>query len=461
MKSKKWMSIIASMLMVSASLGGNVFAAQRIEDYSTKEAGQANAVDADVVVETAANGSINQKYTIKAGKEPIDLSKLEIRYYFTKSDDTPMSMWCDNAAVQLNVAPWYKDLADEVKLSIGKDSTGYYFSVQLEDTNKLYADAGSITITTRFANNDWSAMSDFKEVGTVVRYEGNNSSSTPVTPPTEVVPGGNIYDTPINPYDVPSNFASNIAGTTYGTLRKVSYYSTTTGKMRNCNVITPANYSSDKKYPVLYLLHGIGGNEDEWLYGGCDKIIGNLIASGQASEMIVVIPNVRASANDSCPANPVSTENIAAFDNFINDLQKDLMPFIEKNYSIKTGTENTAVAGLSMGGRESLFIGFSMLDTFGYIGAFSPAPGLLPDYNLNYVGQFTENQFTVPQGQMVPKMVMICNGNTDSVVGTVPTYYHETLAKNGVDHFWYTMDGDHNFEVWNNGLYHFCQRIFK
>nr|WP_302599458.1 alpha/beta hydrolase-fold protein [uncultured Cellulosilyticum sp.] len=472
MKSKKYISIMISMLIASASLGGNILAAQ-IEDYTIGEATQVNTttVGVDVSVETITSGSINQTYTIKTDKEPIDLSKLEIRYYFTKSDEKAMHMWCDNAAVQLNIAPWYKDLTNEVNMSIEKDSTGYYFLVQLEDTNKLYAGAGSVTITTRFANSDWSAISDFAEIGIVVRYDGNIESSTtsPVTPPTqepevpptEVVPGGSIYETPINPYDVPNNFASNIAGTTYGTLQKVSYYSTTTGKMRNCNVIIPAHYSPDKKYPVLYLLHGIGGTEDEWLYGGCDKIIGNLIASGEASEMIVVMPNVRAAANDASPSNPLTAENIAAFDNFINDLQNDLMPFIKQKYSIKTGTENTAIAGLSMGGRESLFIGFSMRDTFGYIGAFSPAPGLLPDYNLNYVGQFTEDQFTIPQGTTVPKMILICNGNADSVVGNVPTYYHETLAKNGVDHFWYTMGGDHNFEVWNNGLYHFCQRIFK
>ena len=58
--------------------------------------------------------------------------------------------------------------------------------------------------------------------------------------------------------------------------------------------------------------------------------------------------------------------------------------------------------------------------------------------------EFSENEFTIPQGEPIPQMVLICNGNRDGVVGTVPTYYHDTLVKNGVKHFWYTMDGDHN-----------------
>lgn len=113
-----------------------------------------------------------------------------------------------------------------------------------------------------------------------------------------------------------------------------------------------------------------------------------------------------------------------------------------------------------MGGRESLFIGISLTDIFGYIGAFSPAPGLLPDAGLNYGRQFQPSEFKIPAGKPTPKMIMICNGTSDSVVHDVPAYYHETLVKNGVQHLWYTMPGDHNFEVWNNGLFQFVKRIF-
>jgi len=266
----------------------------------------------------------------------------------------------------------------------------------------------------------------------------------------------------MNDYKVPYGFDTNKSNVKYGNLKEVSYYSKTTGTKRNCYVLLPANYSTQKKYPVLYLLHGIGGTDSEWLGANPTAIIGNLVAEGKASDMIVVMPNVRAAANDSVPQNILSKENMNAFDNFINDLSNDLMPFINSNYSVKQGRENTAIAGLSMGGRESLFIGFKKLDKFAYIGAFSPAPGLLPDSALNYPGQFTKAQFTIPQNSInTPKLVMICTGNNDGVVGNTPNVYHQTLIDNKVNHIWYTTDGGHDFTVWKNGLYNFAKSIFN
>lgn len=453
--------------MASANLGGDICAKANLEEKSIQmpNTTYASQMDLDVSNTTTVNQSINQTYLIKATRGTVDLSKLEIRYYFTKSDNKEMNMWCDNAALQLSVSPWYSELTSKIGMSVQKDKEKYFCSIKVNNAIRLETSKGSMNISIRIANNDWSKIENFTEGGTTILYDGviisdDNSEEKPSTGGENSVPGS-IYDQNINPYDVPSNFEKNISGNIYGKVEKLSYYSKTTGAIRKCNIITPTNYSKDKTYPVLYLLHGIGGTEDEWLYGGANNVIGNLISEGKAKEMIVVIPNIRASKNDQVPSNILSPENIAAFDNFINDLRTDLMPFIANNYSIKTGPKNTAIAGLSMGGRESLFIGFSMLDTFGYIGAFSPAPGLLPDRNLNYVGQFKESQFTIPQGANVPNVIMICNGNTDSVVGTVPTYYHDTLVKNGVKHFWYTMNGDHNFGVWNNGLYHFATYLFK
>jgi len=262
-------------------------------------------------------------------------------------------------------------------------------------------------------------------------------------------------------YTTPTDFATKKSDVDYGKLEEVEYNSTTTGNVRKCYVLTPAGYSEEKEYPILYLLHGIGGTHTEWLGGSPQNIIGNLIASGEAKEMIVVMPNVRAMANDGTPSNILSQENIDAFDNFINDLKVDLMPFIEENYSVSTKWEDTAIAGLSMGGREALFIGFSMLDTFSYIGAFSPAPGLLPDTSLDYAGQFQEDEFTITEGDTIPKLILICNGQSDATIGTVPSYYHNTLTNNNVDHIWYTTTGGHDFTVWKNGLYNFVSRIFK
>lgn len=241
----------------------------------------------------------------------------------------------------------------------------------------------------------------------------------------------------------------------------ITYPSKTTGTNRRCTVILPPHYTEKKTYPVLYLLHGIGGDHKEWLLGNPAEIIANLHAEGMSPEMLVILPNVRAATDDSIPKQPIHPVNIAAFDNFINDLQNDLMPYITANFSVKEGRNNTAIAGLSMGGREALFIGFSMPDTFRFVGAFSPAPGLLPFPELGYPGQFNEATFTLPSSQTMPSFVMICNGEQDDIVYHVATHYAQTLTKHRIPHLYYTMPGGHDFTVWKNGLYHFVRHCFK
>ena len=268
-------------------------------------------------------------------------------------------------------------------------------------------------------------------------------------------------------YTTPQGFDETSPATAGWTMETVSYPSKTTGADRLCHVILPAGYTKEKTYPVLYLLHGIGGDHNEWLGGNPLEVVGNLAGSGKAAEMIVVIPNVRARKDDAIPQEVFGPENIAAFDNFINDLRDDLMPFVAANYSIKTGRENTAIAGLSMGGRESLFIGFTMPETFSYIGAFSPAPGLLPlsfpgmGDRPAFPGQFTEDDLRVKEGKPAPLFLMMCNGEQDEIVKFCTAGYEAALNKNGVEHLYYTMPGGHDFVVWKNGLYQYAQRIFK
>ena len=271
-------------------------------------------------------------------------------------------------------------------------------------------------------------------------------------------------------YETPQGFDIASSACEGWTRQTVTYPSKTTGADRLCHVILPAGYSAEKTYPVLYLLHGIGGDHNEWLGGNPLEVVGTLAGKGEAAEMIVVIPNVRAMKEDAVPKEIFRPECIAAFDNFINDLRDDLMPFIKANYSIKTGRENTAVAGLSMGGRESLFIGFSMPETFGYIGAFSPAPGLLPlsfpdtgDHPNRpaFPSQFTEDDLAVKDGVPAPTLLMMCNGEQDEIVKLCTAGYEAALNKNGVEHLYYTMPGGHDFGVWKNGLYHFAKQIFK
>lgn len=263
--------------------------------------------------------------------------------------------------------------------------------------------------------------------------------------------------------EMPESFDKKQDGVTYGTVQRQQYYSTTTGKDRKVNIILPAGYTEEKKYPVLYLLHGIGGDQNEWLNGGNpDAIVGNLTAQGLAKEMIIVIPNCRARANDSATTD-FDLDHYAAFDNFINDLRDNLMPYMAENYSIATGRENTAIAGLSMGGRESLNIGLNMTDTFGYIAAFSPGYGVFA-YTANGVsepGLFTEETFRLPDEYKNNTLLMINNGISEGGENAIGGTCHKVLEKNEIPHIFYVTEGGHDFQVWKHGLYNFALQIFQ
>ena len=260
---------------------------------------------------------------------------------------------------------------------------------------------------------------------------------------------------------LPANFGAKRSDVARGDISEISYHSGTTGTDRKAKIILPPDYSADKQYPVVYLLHGIGGDQNEWIGGGADNVIFNMWADGEAKDMIVVVPNVRARADDKAnPSDIYTPEHFAAFDNFINDLRDDLMPYIEANYPVLTGKENTAVAGLSMGGREALYIGFSMPETFGYIGAFCPAPGILTYDNKISAesGLFTEEEFKLPEGS--DNFILIVKGDRDYVVGEAPDSYHAALEKNGVAHEYYVTKGGHDFGVWKHGLNNFLRNLF-
>ena len=172
----------------------------------------------------------------------------------------------------------------------------------------------------------------------------------------------------------------------HGKIDTITYFSKTVGNSRRSLIYTPPGYSKKNKYPVLYLLHGIGGDEKEWLNGGSPQIIlDNLYAEGKIEPMIVVMPNGRAMKDDRAVGNIFDSAKVQAFANFEKDLLNDLIPYIQKNYPVYTDREHRAIAGLSMGGGQSLNFGLGNLDQFAWIGGFSSAPNtkipeeLVPD----------------------------------------------------------------------------------
>src|SRR3954451_23300141 len=179
----------------------------------------------------------------------------------------------------------------------------------------------------------------------------------------------------------PRGFDTRRDGIDRGKLETVEYDSATVGVTRKAQVYTPPGYTKDQKYPVLYLLHGIGGDENEWARGGSpDVILDNLYADKKAVPMIVVLPNGRAS-KDVTARDPIPQQS-PAFAAFEKDLLTDLIPFVEKTYSVKADRESRALAGLSMGGGQALNFGLNNLDTFAWVGGFSSAPNTRPPADL-------------------------------------------------------------------------------
>ena len=298
----------------------------------------------------------------------------------------------------------------------------------------------------------------------------------------------------------PTGFDRVREGIEKGKLERVDYEATAVseGLKRWMEVYTPAGYSTDKKYPVLYVLHGIGGNERrEWTAQGvANVILDNLIADKKIEPMVVVFPNGDASANSGgrgARASVVNPNNmfmaavagpgagdaagatrgrgmgsrggmmggrsggIGGFGGwgqpFTDDLLKDIIPYIESHYSVYTDREHRAITGLSMGGGQALNIGLTNLDKFAWVGGFSSAPNtgsvdqLIPD------PEATTKQL---------KLLWIGCGDRDNVVGQIPYNFHKGLEEKKVPHIWHVDDGGgHDFRVWKNNLYLFAQHIFK
>lgn len=268
-------------------------------------------------------------------------------------------------------------------------------------------------------------------------------------------------------FPVPGDFKSERPGVTYGKMEDRLFWSSTVGKERTVRILLPAGYTETEKYPVLYLFHGFARDHRHWTeVDRGDLVIGNLIAAGEARPMIVVMPNCRARMNDeAAPTDEWTIGHAEAFIRFLNEeLPNDLIPFIEENYSVAIGRENTAVAGFSMGGRTALCAGLKMPEKFGFIGAFCPAPGVLAYENLNNMsesGIFKESELRLPDTYKDNTYLVIAGGKDDDSVLDSPDRYHTALMQNGTNHLWYQVTGGHWFRVVAcRVLYNFAKEIF-
>jgi enterochelin esterase-like enzyme len=273
--------------------------------------------------------------------------------------------------------------------------------------------------------------------------------------------------------DAPEGFDIAPEGIERGRVEQVEYDSTTVGIRRPAMVYTPPGYSANQEYPVLYLLHGIGGNESHWTsFGAADAILDNLIADGEAVPMIVVMPNGRASAEPPTAfggrggrgrgGDGAGDGNAGrgrgglggefeAYAAFERELLTDLIPFIESRYSVARDREHRAIAGLSMGGGQSLDFGLGNLDTFASVGGFSSAPNTPAPEELMSDPAAAAEQL---------RLLWVSCGDEDSLF-EISEGVHDYLVEQNVPHIWHIDSGGHTFPVWKNDLYHLATLLFQ
>ncbi len=226
----------------------------------------------------------------------------------------------------------------------------------------------------------------------------------------------------------------------HGQVTTFSYFSKATNSQRNARIYLPPGYSTNNKYSVLYLLHGYGGNENDWYSGGgsANVILDNLIASGKIEPFVVVIPS----------ANATGAGISDGYLNFKNDLLNSLIPYVESKYSVYTDRLHRALAGLSLGGAQSINFGLTNLNQFAYVGGFSPG-GPASITNTNF---FPDPAATKQQN----KLLFICIGTNDSMG------FSESIVNSckqyGILHTYFLIPGrGHDWTVWKPSLWNFAQ----
>jgi MYXO-CTERM domain-containing protein len=245
----------------------------------------------------------------------------------------------------------------------------------------------------------------------------------------------------------PQGFDGKNNGIPHGEVDLSVSYPTRNYGMKKVSVYTPPGYTADKKYPVMYLHHGIGGNEVAWLgqgsnEGNADNVMDHLYSKQLATPMIVVMPNGKMDGAD----------DFARFANFGDVLLKDLIPWVEMTYSAATDPNSRAISGLSMGGGQTFNFGFANPDVFHYIGPYSAAP------NTGQPAQIIKDLAKVKSDV---KFIFIACGDADGLLSN-SVRWHDYLDDNDVPHM-YQLEagGGHDKTVWNRSLYNFAQRIFK
>ncbi len=235
----------------------------------------------------------------------------------------------------------------------------------------------------------------------------------------------------------------------HGTVRQHTYPSKSLGRLRELVVYTPPSYDkqADARFPTLYLQHGMGDNQATWVaHGKAHWILDNLIAQGKARPMVVVMMDGHASI----------AQGMAGFQNntatFERDLLEDVMPFVEANYRVKTEAADRAIAGLSMGGGQSLTIGLNHPDRFAWVAGFSSA---IPAREA--IAGFLND----PTGANAKLRLLWIGIGKDDFLLKQNQGFIATLTEKDIRHEWHLTEGSHSWPVWRLYLADLAPKLFQ
>jgi len=255
------------------------------------------------------------------------------------------------------------------------------------------------------------------------------------------IPGADFMDTK----DVP-----------HGAVAAVTYYSSALKKVRRMHIYTPPGYElGSGKYPVFYLLHGAGDSDDSWsTVGRAGFIMDNLIAAKKAKPMVIVMPAGHTSQTGGGLA-------AGSQEDFVAEFSADIMPYAESHYRLQTDRAHRAIAGLSMGGTQTLSIAIPHLEQFAYIGVFSS--GLIAQLLPNSPGASWEDQHKAQldnaSAKKGLKLVWFSTGSDDRLITTSKSTV-ELLNKHGFNATFMESPGAHTWINWRNYLNKFAPRLF-
>jgi enterochelin esterase-like enzyme len=236
----------------------------------------------------------------------------------------------------------------------------------------------------------------------------------------------------------------------HGEVKIVEYDSRTLGLRRLLRIYTPPGYSAARKYPVLYLHHGLGNTSTEWTQRArAPIIVDNLLAEKKIEPFIIVFPSGNATAT---PADEKQGDRTQASYGtpYENDLLKEIIPFVESQYSVFTDRSHRAIAGMSMGGGQTLNIGLSHLELFAWIAAVAAAPNTRPPAEL----------VPDPAALKSVKLLWLSVGNRDNLL-RVSRGVHDHLKEKTVSHIWRVDTNGHDTAEMSHSLYHFAQKLFR